>query len=64
MLTYAKKEHFPYDIPGDFFTYQPWFEEPGYLEGLSPRATVYFNQFIDKYKNFWSSVANPEIYKR
>jgi hypothetical protein len=37
----------------DFFSKQPWMLEPGYLDGLSPRARVYFEEFIATYRDFW-----------
>ncbi len=35
------------------FSHQPYFLEPGYLEGLSPRAQAYFGEFIKAYKHIW-----------
>ncbi|MBP1989346.1 phytanoyl-CoA dioxygenase family protein [Paenibacillus eucommiae] len=49
MLTYTPEDYPTYDS----FSTQPWFEEPGYLDGLSPRAITYFQQFIDVFRNFW-----------
>lgn len=39
----------------DFFSNQPWFLEPGHLDPLSPRAKAFFNEFIDTYRDFWTS---------
>jgi len=49
MLTYSPRHmHFK-----NYFTNQPWMLEPGYLDGLSPRARVYFEDFISVYGDFW-----------
>ncbi|MBP1990969.1 phytanoyl-CoA dioxygenase family protein [Paenibacillus eucommiae] len=54
MLTYTTLENPTYD----FFSDQPWCEEPGYLDGLSSRAAAYFQQFADVYRDFWVSNKN------
>lgn len=51
MLTYTPVDHPFYD----FFTDQPWFENPGYLDGLSPRAIAYFQQFAETFGDFWAN---------
>lgn len=33
----------------DYFTFQPWFLEPGYLSGLSPRASTFYGRYLDEY---------------
>ena len=33
----------------DYFTFQPWFLEPGYLSGLSPRASAFYERYLDEY---------------
>jgi hypothetical protein len=33
----------------DYFTFQPWFLEPGYLAGLSPRASAFYESYLDEY---------------
>jgi hypothetical protein len=49
MLTYS-----PHHRPiHNYFTHQPWMLEPGYLDDLSPRARVYFEDFIDQYQSHW-----------
>jgi hypothetical protein len=49
MLTYT-----PRQAPHcDQFSYQPWMKESGYLDGLSPRARAYFQDFVEVYKDFW-----------
>lgn len=51
MLTYT-----PYDVRTDsYFSQQPWMLEPNHLDGLSPRARVYFEEFIAAYRDFWVS---------
>jgi len=51
MLTYT-----PLQTPHrDFFSDQPWFEEPGHLDCLSSRAKVYFTEFTEIYRDFWAS---------
>jgi hypothetical protein len=49
MLTYTKRSQPRYD----YFSDQPWFLEPGYLEGLTPRARAFFETFIAVYAPFW-----------
>jgi len=51
MLTYTPLNHPTYD----HFVNQPWFGESGYLDGLTPRAAAYFQQFAETYGTFWSS---------
>ncbi len=51
MLTYTPRS-FPLR---DFFSDQPWFEEPGHLDPLSPRARVFFEDFISTYRDFWTA---------
>lgn len=50
-ITYTRQTH-PIN---DEFILQPWFDEPGYLDGLSPRAAGYYQQFADVYRGSWSS---------
>ncbi|WP_164545606.1 phytanoyl-CoA dioxygenase family protein [Paenibacillus albus] len=51
MLTYTRST----SVQFDYFSNQPWCAEPDYLNGLSPRATAYFQQFINAYHGFWES---------
>lgn len=51
MLTYTPR-HLPVS---DYFSYQPWMLEPNHLDGLSPRARVYFEDFISVYGDFWKA---------
>jgi Phytanoyl-CoA dioxygenase (PhyH) len=50
MLTYTAtgQEH-----TQDYFSSQPWFLEPGYLDGLSLEARSFFEGFIETYREFW-----------
>ena len=49
MLTYTKTSA-PYC---DYFSNQPWFLEPGYLDNLSPRTRAFFERFLAQYTPFW-----------
>lgn len=51
MLTYTPRKY----VLNDFFTDQPWFEEPGHLDPLSPRAKAFFEDFIHTYRDFWAA---------
>jgi len=33
----------------DYFSYQPWFQSPGYLSGLSEGAQVFYSRYLDEY---------------
>jgi hypothetical protein len=50
MLTYTKTSA-PYY---DYFSNQPWFLEPGYLDGLQPSTRAFFAPFVAQYKDFWA----------
>lgn len=50
MLTYTSKSH----PRSDFFSYQPWFLEEGYLTGLSESSRQFYQAFIDQYREYWS----------
>jgi hypothetical protein len=50
MLTYTKTSA-PYY---DYFSNQPWFLEPGYLDGLSPQSRAFFAPFVTLYREFWA----------
>ena len=53
MLTYTRKS-----IPHyDYFSHQPWFLEPGYLEGLRPETRKFFELFVDVYQGDWAKKA-------
>ncbi len=49
MLTYSAA-----DKPGfDYFTQQPWFLQPGHLDGLSAQAQAFFQRFIATFAASW-----------
>lgn len=49
MFTYTKTSA-PYR---DYFSNQPWFLEPGYLDGLQPATRAFFAPFVTTYRDFW-----------
>jgi hypothetical protein len=49
MLTYTTRTHPRFD----YFSNQPWFDTPGYLNGLSDSTHSFFNTFISQYKADW-----------
>ncbi len=49
MMTYTTTDN----APLDYFSTQPWFLEEGYLNGLTPAATAFFQRFIDTFKSGW-----------
>ena len=51
MLTYTPHRQPMYDA----LSYQPWMMEPRHLDELSPRAQVYFNDFISVYHDSWKA---------
>lgn len=53
MLTYTKTSD-PYY---DYFSNQPWFLEPGYLDGLKPATRAFFEPFVAMYTGFWQEKA-------
>jgi hypothetical protein len=50
MLTYTPENNPIYD---NTISIQPWFLEEGYMDGLSPRAGTYFNEYIRAYRDHW-----------
>lgn len=38
----------------DYFSHQPWFQTPGYLEGLDAREHGFFEAFVAAYAKDWS----------
>jgi len=54
MLTYTSMSG---SHPEDGFSNQPWFLEPGYLDGLSDHAKAFYQRFIDIYSDFWKRSA-------
>jgi hypothetical protein len=51
MLTYTPDNNQLYDD----INFQPWFESPGYLDGLSSRAAVFYQEYIQAYRDFWAN---------
>ncbi|MCX6043584.1 MAG: phytanoyl-CoA dioxygenase family protein [Chloroflexi bacterium] len=49
MLTYTKSS----ETHSDYFSNQPWFLEPGYLDGLKPETRAFLDRFVDQYTPFW-----------
>lgn len=49
MLTYTKTSA-PYQ---DYFSNQPWFLTPGYLDGCQPATRAFFDPFVAMYQDFW-----------
>ena len=33
----------------DYFSFQPWFQSQGYLDGLSPSALKFYDRYLDEY---------------
>lgn len=51
MLTYTPRNKPTRDV----FSHHPWMLTPGLLDGVSPRARAYFEDFIDIYRDFLST---------
>jgi ectoine hydroxylase-related dioxygenase (phytanoyl-CoA dioxygenase family) len=51
MLTYTKISE-PWF---DYFSDQPWFLRPGYLDGLRPNTRAFYERFIAQYESHWRS---------
>lgn len=49
MLTYTKSSAPAYD----YFSNQPWFLEPGYLDDLKGPTRAFFEPFVAQYQHFW-----------
>lgn len=49
MLTYTKASA-PHC---DYFSNQPWFLAPGYLDDLKPTTRAFFDRFVAQYTPFW-----------
>lgn len=49
MLTYTKTS---YHL-SDYFSHQPWFLEPDYMERLSPSTRQFFEEFVNAYRADW-----------
>jgi ectoine hydroxylase-related dioxygenase (phytanoyl-CoA dioxygenase family) len=49
MLTYTRSS-----VPAcDYFSNQPWFLEPGYLDDLKEPTRAFFEPFVAQYQEFW-----------
>ena len=40
-------------LRGYVATYQPWFLLPGYLDACTPDARIYYEKFIETYRDTW-----------
>jgi hypothetical protein len=49
MLTYTRRSE-PWS---DYFSTQPWFLEPGYLDGLDAPARRFYEEFVAQYRTDW-----------
>ncbi|MCW8130578.1 MAG: phytanoyl-CoA dioxygenase family protein [Planctomycetota bacterium] len=49
MFTYTKASRPLFD----YFSDQPWFREPGYLDRLTPRTRAFFEPFVAEYQDRW-----------
>ncbi|MCC2685255.1 MAG: hypothetical protein K0R75_2154, partial [Paenibacillaceae bacterium] len=49
----AENNNFKNDLANRLLLDQTWCLNEGYLDGLSPRAKVYWQQFIDAFKDYW-----------
>jgi ectoine hydroxylase-related dioxygenase (phytanoyl-CoA dioxygenase family) len=55
MFTYTKTSAPHYD----YFSAQPWFLDPGYLDGLKPETRAFFEPFVATYRDFWVENHTP-----
>jgi len=51
MITYSPQTFPQYTN----WSFQPWFLEKGYMNGVSPRAQSYLQEFIHTYRDYWNS---------
>ncbi|HYF50138.1 MAG TPA: phytanoyl-CoA dioxygenase family protein [Planctomycetota bacterium] len=49
MLTYTRRSSPCFD----YFPDQPWFDNPGYLDGVTPAAREFYSEFIRVYQDHW-----------
>ena len=49
MLTYTDARR----LVSDYFSSQPWFRAPGYLDGLAPYERRFFDAFVAAYEQDW-----------
>ena len=50
MLTYVQSSR---PMTPDMFNHQPWFLEPGYMDGISPEAVKFYDGFVEKHRESW-----------
>ncbi|MCJ8330603.1 MAG: phytanoyl-CoA dioxygenase family protein [Lentisphaeria bacterium] len=46
--------------PKFFFSYQPWYLNEGFLDGLSDEARAFYQLYINKYQDFWHNGPVPD----
>jgi hypothetical protein len=44
----------------DYFSNQPWFDTPGYLDGLASNTRAFFERFVAEYREQWREKAAAE----
>ena len=44
----------------DYFSNQPWFDTPGYLDGLANNTRAFFERFVAEYREQWREKAAAE----
>jgi hypothetical protein len=44
----------------DYFSTQPWFLEPHHLDALDPQTRVFFQKFVDVYRERWMTVGSKQ----
>lgn len=54
MLTFTRMSSHYYD----YFSFQPWCLEPGYLEGVKSDTRAFFDAFIDIYTESWKTASS------
>ena len=60
MLTYTKRSAPRFD----YFSNQPWFDTPGYLDGLASDTRAFFEPFVAEYGDQWRSAAERDRSQR
>ncbi len=43
----------------DYFSNQPWFDTPGYLDGLASNTRAFFERFVAECREQWREKAPP-----
>ena len=54
MLTYTRTSTPIYD----YFSHQPWFVEPGYMEVFQPKTRAFFEPFLSTYQEDWQKMGD------